>query len=422
MRRVLIVSYYFPPLGGIGSLRALGFAQHLPEFGWEPVVLAPSNGAYFRDPSLSFPADHVIRTRSLELSRFGKRLLAAGGDDVRPATVGPLRSLARELARRWLYFPDGQVGWYPGAVLAGRRRVGEGGFDVIFSSSFPITAHLIARALHRRSGLPWIAEFRDPWSARIRDPRHRRRAERLEHSIAAEASGLVMTSPSWAAEYSRTWDTTVTAIPNGYDHGPPASPPDGELVVCHLGSYEPGRQDLSSVWRAIGSFAARRSAPPVRLRVVGEPSAAMRAELKTCGVERMLEVTGFLAHQEALRHVASASLLLAAGPAQAEGVVGAGIVPAKLFEYLPTGLPILWVGATPNDAASLLAGHAGCRLVEPGNMDTVVEVIEQQAGKRYRRDLAGLSRRDRAQALASLLNSANGVVEVSSAGPKIELP
>jgi glycosyltransferase involved in cell wall biosynthesis len=408
-----MVSYYFPPLGGIGALRVLGFARHLPEFGWEPTVLAPSNGAYFRDPSLRFPGTQTVRTRSLELSRAGKRILATGGDDVRPASVGPLGSRARELVRRWLYFPDAQIGWYPGAVAAGRRLVGEGEFDAVFSSSPPITAHLIARSLHRSSGIPWVAEFRDPWSLLVSDAadHQRRRALRLERSIATEASAVAMPSPTWAAEHSKRWKTTVVTIPNGFGHMPPPSSPGDDLVACYLGTYVPKRQDLSSVWRALAQLS-----PPPRLRIVGEPSAAMRSELRACGVEPLLEVTGFLAHDEALRRVASASLLLAAGPARRQGAAGEGLVPAKLFEYLATGLPIVWVGATPNDGASLLAEHPGCRILEPGRVDAAVDAINEEVGKHYRRELAGLSRRDRTLALAKLLDSQLGSDEKSIEG------
>jgi glycosyltransferase involved in cell wall biosynthesis len=403
MRRVLIVAYYFPPLGGAGALRVLGFARHLPEFGWEPVVLAPSNGAYFRDPSLSFPGQ-TVRTRSLELSRAGKRALAAGGDDVRPATVGPLRTLSRQLARRWLYFPDAQIGWYPGAAAAGRRLAREATFDAVFSSSFPITAHLVARAVHRRAGIPWIAEFRDPWSVRMSggSALQRRRAQRLERAIADEASAAVMTSPTWAGEHSKQWGRSVVTIPNGYGCLSPPSQGD-EHVMCFLGTYYPGRQDLSAVWKALAVIAADPRSPPVRLRIVGEASPTMRAELRANRVESLVEVTGFLAHEEALRRVASASLLVAAGPANADGY-GTGWVPAKLFEYLATGLPILWVGATPNDGASLLATHPGCRILEPHQVDGVMVALSEVAGRRYSRDLRGLARRDRSRALAELLD------------------
>src|SRR3954470_3068339 len=167
MRRGLIVAYYFPPLGGAGSLRISALATHLPEYGWEATVLAPRNGAYYRDLEISFPERLVIRTPSIELSRTGKRLLRTGGSDVVPAKPGGTRVAARSAARSALYFPDAQVGWYAPALFTARRALRERHFDAIFSSSFPITAHLIARRLHRWMDVPWIAEFRDPWSAAL---------------------------------------------------------------------------------------------------------------------------------------------------------------------------------------------------------------------------------------------------------------
>jgi glycosyltransferase involved in cell wall biosynthesis len=314
--------------------------------------------------------------------------------------------MPRELARRWLYFPDAQIGWYPGAVIAARRLIREGTFDAIFSSSFPITAHLVARAVHRRVGIPWVAEFRDPWSWRMLDSAgyQRRRAQRLERSIVAEASAVVMSSLSWAAEHSKMWGRTVVTIPNGFGYIPPPSSPGGERVMGFLGTYHSGRQDLSAVWQALGRIAADPLSPPVRLRVVGEVSSAMRAELRAAGIESLLELTGFLPHQEALRRVASASLLLAAGPTRAERTTEEGVIPAKLFEYLATGLPILWVGAAPNDGASLLAGHPGCRILGVGDVDAVAAAIRDLDGQRYQRDLTGLSRWDRTLALAKLLD------------------
>jgi len=406
MRRVLMISYYFPPLGGIGALRALGFAEHLPSFGWEPTVLAPSNGAYHRDPSLDFRSGRTVRTRSLELSRLGKQGLRAGGDDTRPATPGPVRSLARDLARRWLYHPDAQIGWYLGAAWAGRRLVREGRFDAIYSSSAPMTAHLVGRTLHRSSGIPWIAEFRDPWSAWIGGENRRdvRRAERLERSIASEASAVVMTSPSWARQHSERWGREVITIPNGFGYVPPRSAPGDELVVGFLGTYYPGRQDLCAVWNALARLTADGSSPPVRLRVVGEAPQPMRAELQAAGIEPLVEVTGFMPYEESLRHMASSSVLVAAGPAWSRGPLGAGWLPAKLFDYLATGLPIVWLGATPNDGASMLADQSGCHILGVDNVDEVAAVVREEHGKRYRRDVEGLSRRNRTRALADLLD------------------
>src|SRR5579859_4861972 len=110
MKRVLFVAYYFPPLGGIGSVRAASFATHLADFGWEATVLAPRSGAYFRDSSLQFPETRVIRASSLEISRAGKQLLRTGGDDTTEAQVTGVRSIVRSLVRDHLYFPDAQIG------------------------------------------------------------------------------------------------------------------------------------------------------------------------------------------------------------------------------------------------------------------------------------------------------------------------
>ena len=135
-----MISYYFPPLGGIGSVRALKFAQYLPEFGWDPVVITPRKGAYHADPNLAFDETKVVRTGSLEISRAAKRMIGRGGDDTRAAEVGPALGRLRSFARRWIYRPDAQVGWYPFALGAARRILRERRCDVILSSSFPITA------------------------------------------------------------------------------------------------------------------------------------------------------------------------------------------------------------------------------------------------------------------------------------------
>src|SRR4051794_14989412 len=239
MRRVLIVAYYFPPLGGAGSLRVSGLATHLPEYGWEPTVLAPRNGAYYRDPQIPFPERQGIRTPSIELSRTGKRLLRAGGTDLVAAEPDRARVAVRSAARAALYFPDAQVGWYAPAMVTARRALRERHFDAIFSSSFPITAHLVARGLHRRMRIPWIAEFRDPWSAlRASQGAPATRAARLERSLARESASVAMTSPSWAALHGRLWGREVVVIPHGHSGSNPSSaPPDDDFVIGYLGSY-----------------------------------------------------------------------------------------------------------------------------------------------------------------------------------------
>ena len=399
MRRVLMVNYYFPPLGGIGSLRALKFATYLPEFGWEPTVLAPRDGAYYRDPSLAFPEERVVRTRSLELSRLGKRALAAGGTDTEPAALGPGLGVVRRLVHRWIYRPDPQVGWYPFAVAAGRRALRERRFDAILSSSFPITAHLVARRLHRSAGLPWVAEFRDPWTDLLdpRDPR-RRRDEPVERAIVAEADAVVVPSPDWADLFRRKGAREVAVITNGYDSAdiPARHPPKG-FVVTHVGSLYPDRQDLSAVWPALAALRGSPGMEGLRLRFVGDLGPAVRREIETHGLGSLLEVTGFLPYRDALAEMAASSVLLVAG-ARDQRPLLRGMIPAKVFEYLGTGLPVIYVGDPATDVAALLAGQPRCHRVPPGDVEAARSALraastegpgERALGAFTRRELTG---------------------------------
>src|SRR3954470_15891554 len=152
--KVLVVAYYFPPIGGIGSIRLKRFAELLPQSGWQPTVLAPRDTPHPSDQQLSFPEEHVVRSRSIELSRIGRTALAArstGNGSSDPASRS-LRGALRQFAHRYVFFPDGQIGWYPGAVKAGKAALERESYDAIYSSSFPITGHLVARTLARHSG------------------------------------------------------------------------------------------------------------------------------------------------------------------------------------------------------------------------------------------------------------------------------
>lgn len=408
MRRLLMVAYYFPPLGGIGSLRAMKFATYLPESGWDVTVLAPRGGTYYRDPTLSFPEEKVVRTGSLELSRLGKAVLTPGTTDTQAASVGPLRRLARDAARRWLYRPDPQIGWYPFAVRAGRRVLRQARFDAIFSSSFPITAHLVGRRLHRDSGLPWVAEFRDPWTDVMAedDPRKAREATR-ERSIVVEATRVVTVSEAWAELFRGKGARAVSVVTNGYDAADlaPGRRPDG-IVVTHLGSFYSDRQDLSAVWPSLRRIRDSASARRLRLRFVGDLDPRLRREIAAHGLEEALEVTGFLPHREALAQTADSSILLGAG-ARDERPVLKGFIPAKLFEYLGTGLPVLYVGDPSTDAALLLARQPGCFVVAPGDAAHAERALRQALETpRVARDLEAYTRRALAARLAGVLDDA----------------
>ncbi len=406
MHNVLVVAYYFPPLGGIGSLRMCRFASLLSEYGWEATVLAPANGAYYHDPQLSFPEERVLRSHSFELSRAGKRVLRTGGTDTTPARPDSLRRGLQTAARRALYFPDAQVGWYWPAIRRGRAAIRERSYDAIFSSAHPMTAHLVARRLHRDTGIPWVAEYRDPFSGLTPGTINRRRAVRLERSIAREASATVMTSPTWADAYGRRWRRPVTVITNGTDGPVPTRPAQhGHYTLAHLGSLYPNWHDLSGVWEAIRKLDQRGSARVDRICFIGNPQPEVRAELEAHGLGARMETTGLLGRTEALTRLGEADALLLAGPKDGREILR-GWIPAKLFEYLATDLPIVYVGSRKCDAAALLLNQPGCHVLDSRDVQGLIVALERCRAGRHVRDISSYTRLALTRALADILDVA----------------
>jgi glycosyltransferase involved in cell wall biosynthesis len=405
VRRVLMVCYYFPPLGGIGSLRAAQFATLLPEFGWDTSVLAPKQGFYFRDPDLQFDERRVTRTGSLELSRLLRRAAGAGEDVTTPAQVGGLRARLRQWVHRWVYRPDGQIGWYPFAVAGGRAALTARRCDAIFSSSFPITAHLVARRLSRDFNLPWIAEFRDPWTDALGPDDSRRPAfTKLERTLVETAAAVVAPSPSWGDLFRAEGARRVEVITNGCDDASVDSPPPGPAAFVYVGTYYPENQDMSSLWPALAELRSAGRLGNMRLRFVGVLPQQLRQEIAAFGLGDRVEATGFVPHQQALAEMGSAVALLAAGSTRARPR-SEGVIPAKLFEYLASQRPVIYVGDAHTDAAALLAGQPGCHVVPPGDVVAAKRAIEACIGATpFHRDVSQFTRRVLTRRLAVLLD------------------
>jgi glycosyltransferase involved in cell wall biosynthesis len=412
MRRVLIVAYFFPPIGGIGSIRAASFATYLPEFGWEATVLAPADTPHPPDPSLDVGQVPVVRSRSREISRLGQRPAAGQGGG---RAAAPQQQPSRSAASRWVrdvvkqvIFPDPQIGWYPGAISAGTKLLRERSFDLIFSSAFPITSHLIGRRLKRRSSLPWVAEFRDPWSDdpyfRITSPL----ALRIERAIAAEADAVVLPSQTFADYFAPRWGVKASVVGHGSDatfHRNGARP--DAPVLAHVGSYYPGRQSLETLWSALAEM-RRRGQPIPRLQWVGVLPGEALAELERHGLSDVLDVTGFVPHPEALSLMSRASALIACDFVD-NTPLNLGTTPAKLLEYLASGVPIVHVGHPQGEAARLLRGYSGSHPVAFGDVEGAIRAVQTAVGEGVRdRDTSDLSRRARTEELATLFDTVVG--------------
>jgi glycosyltransferase involved in cell wall biosynthesis len=397
-RRVLVVTYFFPPLGGVGVQRTLKFVRYLPQWGWQPVVLTPRDPAYWvRDESLMAelpPGLEVHRTACYEpawlVAAIKRRLRLRDATVVRAArtplpplggtaaqSVGAsvaatgLLSLASAAWRRGVrlvLYPDEQLGWLPPALREGRRIDRQAPFEVILSSSPPISSHLIAGVLKQTTKRPWVADFRDPWlgnafAAPV--PRHQRWLQRrLERWIVARADGIVLASPTLLADFIRRYPAAAARcvyIPNGYDRAEledlPQAPPrePGRYRLVYAGSIY-GRHELEIFLAGLELLVGRRPDLARRLRVefigwLNRPNQALAAHYVQGGrLGEIVTFTGFLARRDALASMAEADALLQliGDEAGKEAVIG-----AKLLEYLAFDKPILAV--VPNgDARRIL--------------------------------------------------------------------
>jgi len=372
MRRVLLVSYYFPPVAGSGVFRPLRLARYLPDAGWEVTVLGVGSKArLLRDEALlrEVPArTRVERTASLEPRTL---LLALN-------RVG-LRSLSRRV-EPWFRIPDDQRGWVPFAVRRAMRALRERPHDAILTTSGPTSAHLVGLALERRLQVPWVADFRDEWTTNpyVRYPTawHRRLNERMERAVLSESDRVVCVSAPWLDNLrSRTPGAPpekFRVLPNGYDaahfDGFPGERPDCFRVV-YTGTFY-GHRSPRVFLEAVARVVAENRIPARDLDVVlvGHTAGAAGLGAPAAKGIRVLEQRPF---HETLDHLRSAAVLLVVIPAEG----GAGNHTGKLFNYLAAGRPILALAPVPNVAVDLILESRSGVVAPPDDPAAVAEAL-----------------------------------------------
>jgi glycosyltransferase involved in cell wall biosynthesis len=366
-----MIHYNFPPLGGIASVRAAKVARYLEEFGWSPTIVAPRAAAYHEDRSLAVPRVKLIRTGSLEWAKTGKRTAppaAANGAGKSPARIS---HALRTLVHRVLYIPDAQIGWYPFALRAVRRATREQRVDALFSSSPPVSAHLIARKVHLETGIPWVAEFRDLWTDwRWNGAWRQGIDERFETAIVGTATGVVTVSPTYAAVMRGRGARSVCTITNGFDPADfSAANGGGDDVLTYVGTYYPHSQDLGTILSALGSLKGAGQLPRYRLQIVGDFPHELAQLIDQARLGGFVESTGFVSHEESIHRILASRALLLAGSVVSDEPALRGHIPGKTFEYLGSGKPILFAGDLTSDAAELLRPFPQVRMIAQGDAD-----------------------------------------------------
>lgn len=409
MKTVLMLTCYFPPAYDVGGKRAYRFARYLPECGWRPVVItAPVPTKRPIDPSPVQLPDEVEVRRCFYPSWWPERTQRpSDGTVASPVSERVGQAPLGVRFKRQFAVPGGREALL--APLVGRqisKIAKEVGADMVFASSSPYAALLYGRETARRTGLPLVLDLRDPWTLNFL---HSKRAgwvqsaeRKLEASLFSQADRVTLTCEEASAAYREQYPdlppNRIHTIYNSFDpiSRPQRQEPDGPLQLVHFGNcYGPRR--MASVLEAIALLRDSGVASPDDIRIVnlGRPAQEDLTLAAELGLDSVYSATPFVPYEEGLRVLAKADfqLLLAYGRETL-------FIPAKLFDYLLTGSPILCL-SEPSELTDLISRTGSGFSVRPDDVESVAQVIGKALEARRVGTALATPRKDEIEALSS---------------------
>lgn len=380
IRRVLVVAYYFPPMGLSGVQRTAKFVRYLAHFGWQPEVLTVEPGGYFAyDSSLLEEVEAagvpIHRTRSLDPTQlFGKHTT------VTPPAEPTRRTLSAW--SQWGFVPDNKVGWLPFAVAKGKKLHIQRNFDALFATAPPYTALLVAARLQRLTGVPLVLDFRDDWLENPRHvyptPVHRWLHRRLERRVVQASQHLVAINPPIAEALRRRHPDgpPVRVLPQGFDPAdfqhPPLPNDPRKLRLVYTGVFYDA-QTPDPFLHGLAQFLARHPEARSHLEAVfvGLLPAASQHLVEALNLSDVVRYEGYLAHREAVAWQQSAAVLwMTIGRRAGAEVISTG----KLYEYFGARKPILAL-VPEGTARAELQRYGADRIVEPDDVPGISEAL-----------------------------------------------
>lgn len=390
MKKVLVIAYYFPPLGLSGVQRTLKFVKYLHLFGWHPTVITVGEtGYYAKDETLLkeiSPRIRVIRTTSRDVNSLVKNK--------------GIIALPKEKFRKFLskisdffFIPDSKIGWKRAAVRAASELLAQEQFDVIFATAPPQTAFLIGAALKHKFNIPLVIDYRDLWVdypfKTFPTTYHKKRHIALETKVLHTANVVITASNNIRAKlldrYTFLSKHNVTLIPQGFDPADmsvvPAERHDGVMRITYAGLFYEDRTPEYFL-EALSLFFKSRSS--MKGKIEAHFLGAFREEhleiIKRLGLEDSVKVHGYLNHQECVSFLLNSDVLWLMMRDDES-------TPGKIFEYIGTGKKIL--GCVPEGTMSEIIYDAGGICCPPDDIPEIERSIEFLFGEFLRNDLQG---------------------------------
>ncbi len=405
-----MVAYHFPPMNvSSGIQRTLRFAQYLPERDWEPVVLTAHPRVYsgVSAASLAELPPHLQVRRAFAL------------DTARHLSL-------RGVYPQWLALPDRWSSWWLGAVPAGLSLIRRLRPAVLWST-YPIaTAHLIAYTLHRLTGIPWVADFRDPMAQADYPPSalEHRAFEWIEYQALKHCERAVFTAPGalrlYAERYPDIPKSRLTIIENGYDESSfagaeqlpgPVGLANGPLLLVHSGTVYPSERDPRPFFGALSELQRDGGVKPGELKVVLRATGCddyLRGLIASYGIDGIVTLEPTIPYRAALAEMLAADGLLVLQAANCNYQV-----PAKLYEYLRARRPIIALTDPAGDTAGVLRNAGIDTIARLDSQEEISRLLmrfidllrHQRAPVATEANVAAASRRARTIELAKVLDA-----------------
>ena len=401
MKKVLIITYYWPPSGGSGVQRWMYFAKYLPNFDIEPIVLTvrPDYASYkFIDKSFESKTEgiKVFKTKSNEPFNLYSKLIGKSKSDAIPqAFTGEsdpnlIQKFSR-FVRGNFFIPDARIGWVNYAYHEAVKIIQDEKIDLIITTGPPHSSHLIGLKLRSKFNLKWIADFRDPWTELFYNKLFYRtrfanaKDRKLEERVLNSADKVITIGPTLATILEKKivkegkTNSNVEFIYNGYDQeifkDLVRTQINEKFTICHLGILS-DNQPIDGFIDAMKLLIDKNDslANPIKIQLVGKIAPGILKRIHELDGKIELDLLEYMPHKLAMQQIMNADLLF---NSLAEVPNGKYLISGKLIEYIATGNPILCLGSPDGDAAELLEQFPDSKVIDRKNSGEVYTLIQK---------------------------------------------
>lgn len=370
-KKVLIITYYWPPAGGPGVQRWLKFTKYLPKFGIEPIIYTPKNPSYpIVDESLLdevSPDLKVVRTEIWEPYQIAERFNPKSKDyKAGHFEKSKNQSFLTKLSlfiRGNFFIPDARKFWIKPSVHFLQNYLSENKIDTLVTTGPPHSLHLIGLKLKQANPkLIWLADFRDPWTeisyhSELKLTKSAQKKHKfLEQEVLQNANCIIATSFTDAGNYQNLGAKRVEVITNGFEKSDFTQPlnysPAQSFKITYSGGLEIARNP-EVVWEVLQELVQENKefAKDLEIEFVGNLSVEVENSITNFGLSQYLLKKGYITHKESIKEIRNSNLLFLSNFPDEKSK---GIIPGKIFEYLATGNPILAIGPSGGDVERIL--------------------------------------------------------------------